>query len=209
MPPYPALPPYYLGALLAGALALGLRLRIRRGEVEAAIVRHPRRLAALFVALLVVVGGFGALTFAEGLQASTWVYHYSLAVDTADTTSGSIVLPIPADASLLAGLRANRTAVNWSYVSTGAGPGLYVSFRGPCSLEAALRLFAPLGGHPDPGLAPQRGNHTTGQVWIAYVGDGPVDANFQYGSGYVISGAAVYIGPLKPGWSNYSLVPAP
>ncbi len=209
MPPVPVFPPFYVGVVVFGCLAVYVGLKVRRAHHEGVEPPGHRKLVALFVALVVVTGAFVALTAVEAVTASTWVYNYYLEVDTADATTGSIVLPVPADTGLLAGLRANSSAMNWSYVSTTHGPGLYVAFRGPGSLDAAVRLFAPFGSHPDPRLAPQPGNQTTWQVWIEYAGSDAVNVNFQYGDGYVINGAAVYIGPLSPGWNAYEMIPAP
>ena len=105
--------------------------------------------------------------------------------------------------------KANRSSANWSYVTTVHGPGLYVAFSGPVSLDAHVRVLAPFGSHPDGDVPLQEGNGSLWQVWIEYLGTGSIDVNFQYGYGYTINGALVYIGTLTPGWASYGLIPAP
>ncbi len=209
MPAIVVFPPYYVGVAVCGGFAVYLRIWMRQEERRGAAV-HPRRgLTAVFVLLLVLTGVFGALTAGEVALASTWVYHYYLGVEEAGPGSHAIVLPVPVDTSLLTGLQANRTSANWSLVQTIHGPGLYVAFSGPTTFESAVRMLAPLGNHPDGGLAPQLGNQTSWEVWIEYLGADSVNVNFQYGYGYTVAGAAAYIGALTPGWSSYPLTPAP
>ena len=213
MPPVPIFLPYYLGIPLCGGLAALVLVRIRRAEREGAAVTRPRAATVVLVSLVALTGLSAVLTVEEAVLASTWVYHYYLGVETDTGVIGSIVLPVAADRALLAGLHAPEGSANWSFVNTNHGAGLHVDFGGPCVVEASDRLFAPFGSHPDPNLAPQVGSGSGapgwGPIWIEYQGTGPVDVNFQYGSGFVINGAAVYIGPLKPGWNNYSMLPAP
>jgi len=209
MPPIIVFPPYYLGAIVCGGLAVYVRFWVRREERGGVVLQMRRSLTALFVGLLVLTAVFGALTVGEAIVASTWAYNYHLSVDNADSGAHAIVLPIPSDTTLLTNLQANRSSTNWSYVTTEHGPGLYVAFSGPISLDAHVRMFAPFGTHPNGDLAPQTGNASFWYVWIDYTGSGTVDVNFQYGYGYVVAGAAVYIGPLTPGWAAYPLIPAP
>ncbi len=211
MPPIPVFLPYYLGIPLFGGLAALVFARMRRARREGAAATHPRTAAVLLVTLVALTGLSAALTVQEAVLASTWVYRYSLSVETNTSLTGSIVLPVAADRALLANFHTTEGSAHWSFVNTSYGPGLEVDFAGPCALEAADLTFAPLGSHPDPGLAPQTGGggQDGWQVWIGYQGTGSVDVNFQYGSGYVVNGAAVYIGPLKPGWNLYSLLSAP
>lgn len=209
MPPIAVFQPFYLGAILSGGLAVYVRFWVRREERRGVVLQMRRSLTALFVGLLVLTGVFGMLTVGEAIVASTWVYHYHLSVDEADGGAQAIVLPIPRDTSLLANLQANRSSANWSYVTTVHGPGLYVAFSGPTTIQASVTIFAPFGAHPDGSLAPQTGNQSSWEVWIEYLGSGSVGVNFQYGYGYTIAGAAVYIGPLTPGWAAYPLIAAP
>jgi hypothetical protein len=208
MPPTPLFPPYYLGAIVCGGLAAYVRLRVRNEERRGDVLRMRRGLTALFVGLLVLTGVFGTLTVGEAVLASTWVYHYYLSVDATPGGAAAVVLPIPRDSTLLANLQSNRTTTNWTFVATAHGPGLYVGFSEPTDLNAYVRLFAPFGNHPDGALAPQTGNQSEWQVWIEYLGSGTVDINFQYGYGYTVAGAMVYIGTLTPGWAAYPLLPA-
>lgn len=209
MPPVPVFPPYYLGAVLCGGLAVYVRWWTRREERRGIVLRMGRSLTALFVGLLVLTGIFGALTIGEAIEANTWVYNYYFGVEHADLGAQAVVLPIPKDTTLLANLQANRSSANWSYVTTVHGPGLYVAFSGPVSLDAHVRVLAPFGSHPDGDVPLQEGNGSLWQVWIEYLGTGSIDVNFQYGYGYTINGALVYIGTLTPGWASYGLIPAP
>ncbi len=208
MPPTPIFPPYYLAAIICGGLATYVRLWVRSEERRGRVLRMRRGLTALFVGLLVLTGVFGVLTAGEAIGASTWVYNYYFSVDAAAGGPQAVVIPVPSDMTLLSNLRSNRSSTNWSYVTTTHGPGLYVVFSGPMTLNAYVRLFAPFGNHPGGELAPQTGNQSEWQVWIEYLGRGRVDVNFQYGYGYTVAGAAVYIGPLTPGWAAYPLLPA-
>lgn len=162
----------------------------------------------LLAVLVILAATFGALTYGQYVLQNTWVYQYLASVEAPTDASGSLILPVPLDISLLSGLQLVEGNANWSNVATPYGPGLFVAFTGPATIRASLRLFAPQGSHPNDDLATTAGVDPW-EVWIHYAGDDAPDLRFQYGGGYVINPAMGYYGPLKPGWNVYEMFPAP
>lgn len=137
---------------------------------------RDRLAAAICLALAVLFGvqaGFlGVVAYDRYLVEGQQHYYYDLFLHGNATFRAGIVVPIPADESLLADLRVDAGIANWSLVDTLHGRGLYVSFVGSGNLSAVFTEFSPVGRTRDD--TPTMGNVTTGCTRSAYFFvDGP------------------------------------
>ncbi len=116
--------------------------------------RRSRILAVVALALgfTVVVGLLGFGTLQTYMSQNTWTFTYSVSIQGNGTSPEAVVVPIPNDEGLLAGLRLTNGMANWSLVDTPNGRGLYIVFTGSAGLRADVAIPPP--PHPEPNVGP-------------------------------------------------------
>ncbi len=175
----------------------GWRDRGRRGAVALSFT-----LAIVFAA---ATGAFAVASYQQYVRLNTWNYFYELDVLPNSTASQTIIVPVPGDTVLLAGLRLVPGNANWSFTETVHGRGLYIQFIGSSTVQAAFSEFAPFGSQHNTSLTMTNSSSQPGlpSVWIFYSGGG-VKVHFQ--SGYW---ALPESEPIGAGWHLYPLTPPP
>ncbi len=106
-----------------------------------------RRTFAPVLVMAVAVATAGGLTAATAYTAyefnNTYRFGYYLSLDGNTSSPESVIVPVPQDATLLAGLRLTGGTANWSFTDTPHGRGLFVQFSGGAVLEASVSRFPP------------------------------------------------------------------
>lgn len=199
-------PPYAALAALLGILS-GVSCYILLQERRAG--RRGRKATtalALAIAFAVGTGGLAYAAYAQYAQQNTWTYFYAVDVAPNSTATQAIVVPIPQDPALLAGLHVVSGAANWSYVDTARGRGVYVQFSGPATLESTFSEPWSTGSDHDPTLTLANSTMPAygGPVWVFCLGTGGVKLHLQ--AGYAVSNADPV---LAKGWNLILLVPPP
>lgn len=197
---------------LASVVVLGIFLLV----TVAAYRRAPRQ--RTLVAVLALAGGLAAASALYGFAAyqgyratDTWTFRYTVDIRGNGTQPESLIVPIPVDERLLAGLQRTSGTANWSLVDTPHGRGLDVRFVGSALLQAATSQYPPPEPLPNPiptmpvytNCTAQPSNCTgPPQVWIYYSGTAGVAVSLSIGS-WIIDADPV------PGWGAYARLPAP
>ncbi len=146
-----------------------LALRDRRKE-------PPGQETPVVVVLLV---GLAATTAVAGASASyvaanPVTFHYALTIQGKGTSLEAVVVPMPNDESLLAGLQVTAGHANWTFVDTPNGRGLYVAFTGPASLESDVAIVPATSPGPNSGPtleAPYVASVSDYGWWVFYSGE--------------------------------------
>lgn len=199
-------PPYAALAALVGilfAVFCYIYLQERRAGP-----RRRKATAALVLAVTfaVATGGLAFAAYAQYEEQNTWTYFFEVDVEPNSTATQAIVVPVPQDPALLAGLHAVSGAANWSYADTIHGRGLYVQFAGPATLESTFSERWSTGSDHDSSLT--LANSTTpvygGSVWVYCLGTGGLTLHLQ--AGYAVSNGSPV---LAAGWNLVMLVAIP
>jgi hypothetical protein len=208
MPPPAYYPPYPVFAGIAAVLCAILAYSFIRGR------RGPNRpsragLSLVFaVVFAVATGGLVVASYQEYVRMNTWTYFYELDVTPNATSAQALIVPIPEDGSLLAGLHLASGEANWSFTDTVHGRGLYVQFRGPTALESIRTEFSPSGPNWNTKVTMTNSSVPSygGPVWVFYTGGGGTRLHLQPGW-YVTNGTPA----LVAGWNLVHLIgiPAP
>lgn len=202
--------PAILAAVLFVALGLGFAAAVRRH-------RRTRRRGAAVVAIAlgvclgVLSAGIAVGAYQSYVFQNTWRFSYYLGVQVNGNASGSIIVPVPKDETLLAGLHRTWGLANWSLVNTSFGRGLFVRFTGGFDIETYVSVFPP--PVPGPDTTPSMGvpsNCTAGtgnctgrpSMWIHYSGPENVSFGFSTSWWYLNDN-------LKQGWATYETVQPP
>ncbi len=74
---------------------------------------------------------------------NTYTYGHELKLYPNGTAGDAVIVPIPEEEDLLAGLHVMSGVANWSIANTSHGRGLYVAFVGYASLEAEYSAYGP------------------------------------------------------------------
>ena len=202
MPPI-SYSPHPAFAALTGVLCLAflvVALRDAQSHKGRRTVALSLALAAVFA---VATGGLAYASIQQYVRMNTWTYFYRLDVHPNATSPEVVTVPIPEDASLLAGLHLVSGIANWSFANTVHGRGLYVRFSGPATVESIFSEFAPSGPISKTSLTMTNSVAFPTVVWIFYSGGGAT-LHFQPG-GLVINGEPVVV----VGWNLYNLLPPP
>ncbi len=198
---------------------VGLLLIVLAIAAAAAIVRYQRtrRRGALVAAValglgLAVVGGVVAYASVESYVLQyTWRYDYDVGIQVDGSASGSLIVPVPGDETLLTGLTVMSGRANWSFINTSRGRGLFVGFVGPFDLGTHVSLFPPPAAPPDtsPTMTvlsncTMNPSNCTGPptMWIFYSGPAGAQLGFSTSGWYAN-------GDLKSGWATYESIPPP
>ncbi len=209
-----------LSVLDVGAISsavLGLAFLVLVGALTLAAVRYgraPGKGTAAVVASLAIgsalAGGLAAYgTYQTAVSSNTWAFDYDLSVQANGTSPESIVVPIPQDEGLLAGLRLSSGDANWSLVNTSRGRGLYVRFTGAATISASVSLVPRPAVFPDtrPTMAiwsncTAEPSNCTGlpELWIFYSGPSGASLVLSMPTGTV----AAF---LASGWGEYEIHP--
>ena len=158
-----------------------------------------------------VVGVLAYGTYQNDLSENTWAFDYSLSVVSNGTGSESVVVPVPQDEPLLAGLRLTSGRANWSFVTTPRGRGLFVQFARAATLEASVALVPRPASLPDtsptmtvPTNCTAEPSNCTGSPWLWVFYSGPAGAALDLS----ISDGSVRAS-LATGWAAYESLPRP
>lgn len=184
-----------------------------------AIVAHrrsPRERTLVVVLVLagavVAAGALFGLSAYQAYQATnTWTFRYMLDIRGNGTQPESLVVPIPADEALLAGLQRTWGTANWSFVDTPHGRGLFVKFTQSANLQASMSVFPPPAPVPDTTpTMPAYSNCTadpsncTGlpELWVYYSGSAGVSVSWSMDSwfmeAYPVAGWGTYVRLAAP-----------
>lgn len=212
MPPLSSispLPPLLLEFLFVAYLGAFVLAMVKYNRT-----RH-RAMAAVAVALALGCATFGGLAAYETYQTyaaeNTWGFQYSVSVSANGTGPESVVLPIPEDEGLLAGLRLTAGNANWSLVNTSRGRGLFVRFTSAAAIGTSVSILPRPSTPPDtrPTMAVSTNctvdpSNCTGlpKLWIFY--SGPSGASLAFSMSWGSIG-----GYLTVGWAEYELIPRP
>ena len=196
---------YLFGAALAGftaslvAIFIFIAIRARR-------LKKPSWTVALYVSVALVLAlGTGWLipvAYHEDVTEYPWFYDYSLDVSPNATSPQAIVVPIPQDTSIIAGLQLSSGIANWSFADTFHGRGLYVQFTGQTILHSAFSEY-PSSGHNTTMTMTTFGSvyGYPKSVWVYYVGSDGARLFLSFGS---LRGSGVFMvqqDPLVAGWN--------
>src|SRR5205807_5314725 len=123
-----------------------------------------------------------------------------------ETVRESLIVPIPADSSLLVALHLVSGTANWSFVETIHGRGLYVQFTGSAGLDAFFSEFAPGGVLHNTTLTMMNSTAQPGPltIWIFYSGGGGVTVHFASGGMAMPQSESI-----APGWRTYQMLSPP
>ncbi len=191
--------------LLVGLLAALVRYRRTRHRKMAILA------ISLGLALATVSGVVAYAAWQSYVAQSTWRFDYYVALQGNASAVVSVVVPVPHDEELLAGLHVTAGVANWSFVDTAIGRGLFVRMTGSAAIETSVSLF------PAPAVPPDTtstlmstGNCTpvpsncTGlpSMWIFYSGPAGIWIGFHTSSWWVSDS-------LKGGWVTYVAAPPP
>ncbi len=189
--------------VLVGLALAAVRYRQRRSRGAMAA------LVAFLVAAVAVTGLIALGSYESYRLENLWAFNYSVSIQGNGTSPEAVIVPIPEDWGLLAGLKLHQGSANWSLVNTAHGRGLYVRFAGSALIETYVSQFPR--PNPQPNASPsmtQPSNCTipsrncTGypSYWMFYSGGAGAWAlvSFPYESmgGYV-----------KQGWAKYDIIP--
>ncbi len=190
--------------LIGLALAIAMQRQTRsRGALRAVV--------ALAAAAIVVAGLFAYGAYDSYRFQNTWTFGYTVSIQANGSAPESIVVPVPADESLLGGLHLTQGVANWSFVSTPYGRGLFVRFAGSAILETAISRFPPPAVAPNstptmlrPTNCTMPSSNCTGlpAYWMFY--SGTAGAWVRLSLAFESAGAY-----LRPGWNAVEMIPAP
>ncbi len=203
--PWPAI-------LLSGLVLLGALLAV-------AIVTHRRSprertlVTVLVLAGAVVAAGalFGLSAYQTYQATNTWTFRYMLDLRGNGTQPESLIVPVPADEGLLAGLQSSSGTANWSFVDTPHGRGLFVRFTQSAILQASESAFPPPAPIPDTTpTMPAYSNCTADpynctelpELWVYYSGTAGVSVWWSMNSW------SMHAYPVV-GWGTYVRLAAP
>ncbi len=213
------MPPALGVSVVLVVLLVALLALLTFAEV-AAVIRYrrtrSRNLATVAIVLgtsLAVVGSaFAFGVYQTYVTQSTWRFGYSVEVQSNGTANESIIVPVPRDEGLLAGLRLASGHANWSLVTTSRGRGLFVQFAGAADLDAYMSAFPPPSPLPDASPTLEAAMNCTAQpsnctdgppmFWIFYSGPSGASLSFSVSNWYVNA-------PLREGWDAYMALPPP
>lgn len=206
MPPPRFYPPFPVFAVVAAALFVLFLYLYRRERGATGERRKVATLFALAVVFGAATGGLAYVSYLEAVQMNTWTYFYEMDVQPTSDVAQSVIVPVPQDPTLVAGVHVTSGTANWSLVDTIHGRGLYVRFEGPATLEATFSERWSNGSDHNTTLTMT--NNTAsgwwGPAWVFCGGTGGVTLHFQPG-GVVSNGSPV----LAAGWNVVELVPIP
>lgn len=202
--------PSLLFPLVAVLLLVGFAIALTRYR------RDPQAgTKAAVIALAVGVGTAGGLYAYAAYQAyvfnNTWNFEYMLDIQGNGTAPESLIVPTPQDGTLLANLRASSSSgnVNWSFVDTSLGRGLFVQFDGSATLQASVSRFPPPATSDGAGSTmlvwancTASPSNCTGrpQLWMFYSGSA--------GARVVLSMPMLYLQAYPTrGWALYETLP--
>lgn len=153
-------------------LAVGLFFVIRNDRG-----RPPRSrffaIVTLAVGVAVVVGLLGYGAFQIYMSENTWTFTYSVSIHANGTSPEAVVVPIPSDEGLLAGLRLTNGTANWSLVDTPNGRGLYIGFTGSAAFRVDVAIPPPPAPEPNVGPTmelPYIASQDKYEWWVYYDG---------------------------------------
>ncbi len=171
-----------------------------------------RRSFAPVVVMAVALATAGGLTAASAHTAyefnNTYRFGYYLSLDGNATRLESVIVPVPQDETLLAGLRLTSGTANWSFSDTPHGRGLFVRFTGGAALMASVSQFPPpadlSGGAPTMTVISNctaTPSNCTGllEFWMFYSGTAGVRVTLSIDYRYL----QAY--PM-PGWAGYDVL---
>jgi hypothetical protein len=191
-------PPYPVFAGIAAVLCAIFAYSFIRGRRGPNRPSRPGLSLVFAVVLAVATGGLVVASYQEYVRMGTWTYFYELDVTPNATSAQALIVPIPEDGSLLAGLHLTSGEANWSFTDTVHGRGLYVQFRGPAALESIRTEFSPSGPNWNTKLTMTNSSVPSygGPVWVFYTGGGGARLHLQPG-GSVTNGRPA----LMAGWN--------
>src|SRR2546421_882126 len=206
MPVIAYYPPWPLYAAISAILGTGflfLAFRKLRRDKKWGKATLSVTLAAVFA---VATAGLVVGSYQQYVAINTWSYDFRLEVQPNETVRESLIVPIPADSSLLTALHLVSGTANWSFVETIHGRGLYVQFIGSAGLDALFSEFAPGGVHHNTTLTMMNSTAQPGPltVWIFYSGGVVVAVHFASG-GMVIPQSE----SIAPSFRPYQLLSPP
>jgi heme/copper-type cytochrome/quinol oxidase subunit 2 len=169
---FPLLVMILLLVIVGSVFLVGILLALRNRRKEPPGHETPV-LVVLVVGLAAVTAALGFGAYETYLARNAWTFSYAISIRANGSSPASVVVPIPRDEGLLAGLQLTEGTANWSVVSAAKGRGLYVAFTGSAALRVDVAIRPPPSPAPDTGPTlevPYVASLASYQWWVFYNG---------------------------------------